>query len=110
MKQPAKEEVSVTKKRRTDEEGTSVATAVVSNSITPSGSTTPKPSGNGKGNGDGNGKKPRKSNTPFQRIKVGQIEFADERLRDNRFDARVSASYFVCGSWWDAMLNVRRGS
>ena len=96
-KTPAREGVSVTKKRKTDKQGTSVATAVISNTTAPSGSTTLKPSGNGKGNSDGNvnGKKARKSNTPFQRIKVDQITFSDERLRDNRFDARVSAFVLV---------------
>ncbi|EJF66167.1 SRP40, C-terminal domain-containing protein [Dichomitus squalens] len=52
---------------------------------------TPKSTGSGKNNGDGNGKKSRKSNTPFQRIKVDQVKFADERLKDNRFEARGAA-------------------
>ncbi|KAI9065387.1 hypothetical protein FKP32DRAFT_1567789, partial [Trametes sanguinea] len=54
-----------------------------------SASSTPKRNGNGK---EKNGKKPRKSNTPFQRIKPEEVKFADERLKDNRFEARVRAS------------------
>ncbi|KAH9832973.1 SRP40, C-terminal domain-containing protein, partial [Rhodofomes roseus] len=32
--------------------------------------------------------KPRKSNTPFQRIKTDNIQFVDDRLKDNAFDSR----------------------
>ena len=40
--------------------------------------------------GKKNGKAPRKSNTPFQRIKVDGVTFANEKLKDNSFAARVS--------------------
>jgi hypothetical protein len=35
---------------------------------------------------------PRKMNTPFQRIKLDEVEFVDPRLQDNSFDARVRFS------------------
>ena len=39
-------------------------------------------------------KQPRKSNTPFQRIKADTVSFADERLKDNSFHARVRCLHF----------------
>ncbi|KZT69762.1 hypothetical protein DAEQUDRAFT_709480 [Daedalea quercina L-15889] len=39
-------------------------------------------------NGNGKKGKPRKSNTPFQRIKADDIKFVDERLKDNTFESR----------------------
>ena len=41
------------------------------------------------------GKQPRKSNTPFQRIKIDGVTFADERLKDNSFAARVSSYIYI---------------
>ncbi|KAF8584087.1 hypothetical protein K439DRAFT_1346981 [Ramaria rubella] len=61
-----------TKKRRLSENGKAVATAVI---------TTASPALDSKLNG----KKPRKSNTPFRRIKAETVEFYDERLKDNAF-------------------------
>lgn len=86
----SKEEVSVTKKRRTDEEGASVTTAVHINVE----NTTVKFNGaqNGTSKSSGDGKKPRKQNTPFQRIKAEQVTFQDERLKDNSFESRVRYS------------------
>ncbi|KZT09766.1 uncharacterized protein LAESUDRAFT_646438, partial [Laetiporus sulphureus 93-53] len=52
------------------------------------------PGNNGNGNTNGknvnrNGKgKPRKSNTPFQRVKADGAKFDDVRLQDNRYEAR----------------------
>ena len=40
-------------------------------------------------------KQPRKSNTPFQRIKADTVSFADERLKDNSFHARVRSLHFL---------------
>ncbi|KAI0664736.1 SRP40, C-terminal domain-containing protein [Cubamyces menziesii] len=108
-----KDEVKVTKKRRTDEDGASVPTAVTHNareSETPnkSQSATPKPDGKHNGN-EKNGKKPRKSNTPFQRVKLEQVKFADERLKDNRFESRgASASDYGAKAARD--LIVTRGA
>ena len=50
---------------------------------------------NGKGKGNGKGK-PRKSNTPFQRVKADGIEFVDDRLKDNTFESRVRLSILRC--------------
>lgn len=87
-------DTKVVKKRRVSESGASVPSATVSTAQEPE---TPEaaasadtfrdgPNGNGR-NGNGKGK-PRKSNTPFQRVKPDTVQFLDERLRDNRFEAR----------------------
>jgi len=71
---------AITKKRRTDESGGSVPTSVLKQ---------PKaPNHHYKGKGSG---QPRNSNTPFSRIKVDEIKFADERLKDNTFESRKAA-------------------
>ena len=84
----AKEEVSVAKKRRTNEDGASVPTAVHNNERDPATNETATENGREKGK-NGNGKPPRKTNTPFQRIKPGTVSFADARLKDNSFESRV---------------------
>ena len=68
-----------TKKRRISESGNAVATAIATETSSPA------PNQSGKANGT----KPRKSNTPFQRVKADAVEFHDERLKDNAFVARV---------------------
>lgn len=98
----SKEQVSVTKKRRTDKEGASVPTAVSVN--VQNLDATPASSGDVNGNEkkrNGEGKKPRKANTPFQRVKADQVTFADPRLKDNRFESRVrrlAPTRMSCGS------------
>ncbi|GJJ12309.1 hypothetical protein Clacol_006550 [Clathrus columnatus] len=94
--------VKATKKRRLSESGQAVVTAVEEDIRSPS----PNSKQNGKSqindtsdnatpatpvNGNGHHKKPRKSNTPFQRIKAENIVFRDERLKDNTFLARGGA-------------------
>lgn len=72
---------AVSKRRRTDETGSSVVTSIVQQ---------PKASKlHQKGNGRG---KPRKISTPFSRIKVDEVQFADERLKDNTFGSRKAAA------------------
>ena len=62
------------------------------NSTNASGKVTPNGfGGDGKGKGKGP-KPPRKTNTPFQRVKPEDNKFLDERLKDNRFESRVSHS------------------
>ncbi|KAH9945807.1 SRP40, C-terminal domain-containing protein, partial [Epithele typhae] len=46
---------------------------------------------NGGGKKANGGKNPRKPNTPFQRIKVDQIAYSDERLMNNAFESRGAA-------------------
>ncbi|KAI0317576.1 SRP40, C-terminal domain-containing protein, partial [Amylostereum chailletii] len=64
-------------------------------------------------NGDSNGKQkggklPRKTNTPFQRIKADKVVFVDEKLKDNTFESRgVSANDY--GARASADLIVTRG-
>ncbi|KAI8989778.1 SRP40, C-terminal domain-containing protein, partial [Trametes punicea] len=70
---------------------------------------TPQPNGAQNGNGKSKEKKPRKSNTPFQRVKPDEVKFADERLKDNRFEARgASASDYGARAARD--LVVTRGA
>ncbi|KAI0373018.1 hypothetical protein BV20DRAFT_938852, partial [Pilatotrama ljubarskyi] len=69
---------------------------------------TPRPDGSQNGK-EKNGKKPRKSNTPFQRIKPEAVKFADERLKDNRFEAR-GASETDYGAKAARDLSVTRGA
>ena len=83
-----KEDLSVTKKRRTDEQGASVPTAVHVNANDAIAEADGTQNGNGKNRGDG--KKPRQPPARFQRIKMDKITFVDERLKDNSFDSRVS--------------------
>lgn len=71
---------AVTKRRRTDETGSSVTTSIIQQPKT----SNPHRKGNGQG-------QPRKTNTPFSRIKVDEIKFADERLKDNTFESRKGA-------------------
>ena len=72
---------AVTKRRRTDEIGNSVVTSIVQQ---PKASN-PHHKGNNKG-------QPRKTNTPFSRIKVDEVKFADQRLKDNTFESRKAAA------------------
>ncbi|KAH9981146.1 SRP40, C-terminal domain-containing protein [Lactifluus volemus] len=65
----------VTKKRRTNEEGSATVTATT---VTVSA------------NKVRGGKASRKSNTPFQRVKVEMTEYHDENLRDNTFESRAA--------------------
>ena len=88
---------AVTKRRRTDEAGSSIATSIIQQ---------PKPS-NPYQNKNGKGQS-RKTNTPFSRIKVDEIKFADERLRDNTFGSRKAATNDY-GSKANADLVVTRG-
>ena len=70
-----------------DEEGTAVVTAVVvDKDDEPSAQ-----NGVAKNKENKNNAK-RKTNTPFQRIKADEITFADERLKDNSFAAKVCVS------------------
>ena len=63
---------AVAKKRRTNETGNSVVTSTVQQHRIRN----PHQKGNGKG-------QPRKINAPFSMIKVDEVKFADERLKDN---------------------------
>ncbi|KAF8509687.1 SRP40, C-terminal domain-containing protein [Gautieria morchelliformis] len=66
--------VRAAKKQRVSGSGNAVATAVAAETYSPAPNQ--------------NGKRPRKSNTPFQRIKADAVEFHDDRLKDNGFVAR----------------------
>ena len=81
-------EETATKKRRTNEGGDAVVTATASASREVS--QTPA-----KGNDKKKGKQPREQGERFSRIKIDKVTFADERLRDNRFESRVRA----CFTW-----------
>lgn len=86
------------KKRRTDEGGSSVVTSVVhQRSVSDL-----RQGWNGRN-------KSRKTNTPFSRVKVGEIKFADERLKDNAFESRMAASNDY-GAKANADLVVTRGA
>ena len=89
---------AVTKRRRTDEAGSSVATSIIQQ---------PKPLRPHQ-NGDSKGK-PRKTGTPFSRIAVDKIKFADERLKDNTFGSRMAATNDY-GVKANADLIVTRGA
>lgn len=91
--------VKITKKRRLSDSGQAKITAVDEDSNTPLQAS--KRNGKSQAN-DNNGnaaatplldksgnKKPRKSNTPFQRIKQEEVVFHDDRLKDNTYMARV---------------------
>lgn len=86
------------KKRRTDERGSSVVTSVgYHHSVSDFSQRR-------------NGRNlPRKINTPFSRIKVGEIKFADERLKDNTFESRMATSTDY-GAKANADLVVTRGA
>ena len=71
---------AVTKRRRTDAAGSSVATSVIQQPKT----SIPHQKGNSKS-------QPRKNNTPFSRVKVDEVKFADERLKNNTFWSRGAA-------------------
>ena len=89
---------AVTKRRRTDEAGSSVATSVIQQPQT----SNPHQKGNGKS-------QPRKNNTPFSRVKVDEVKFADERLKDNTFWSR-GAAVNDYGARASADLIVTRGA
>lgn len=79
------EEVKVMKKRRTSISGTAVVTAVTTGAPVKEALKPILKS-----------KEPRKSNAPFQRIKANVISFADDKLKDNSFDAKVTFGGRVC--------------
>ncbi|KAI0950109.1 hypothetical protein AcW1_006073 [Taiwanofungus camphoratus] len=90
------DDVRVVKKRRVSDSGAAVPSATVSTTrdservegSKESAGADAKSSEDVDGkNGNGKGK-PRKSNTPFQRVKPEQVRFYDERLKDNRFESR----------------------
>ena len=89
---------AVTKRRRMDESGSSVPTSVLQQPK----AFNPHKKGNGKG-------QPRNSNTPFSRIKVDEVKFADERLKDNTFGSRKAAANDY-GAKASADLAVTRGA
>jgi len=89
---------AVAKRRRTDEAGSSVATSIIQQPKT----SNPHQKGDGKG-------QPRKSNTPFSRVKVDEVKFADERLKDNTFWSRGAAGNDY-GAKASADLIVTRGA
>jgi len=98
----AVENVVIThKKRRTDEAGASVITQSSTTTTTTAVASSGK---EGKG-----GKEARKTNTPFQRIKADDVVYADERLKNNRFEAKggVDGDY---GEKANADLIVTRGA
>ncbi|KZS90040.1 hypothetical protein SISNIDRAFT_458377 [Sistotremastrum niveocremeum HHB9708] len=66
----------VAKKQRTSETGVSVPTKVVSDDRNDSAVKSKRGAG------------PRKSNTPFQRIKAEEVVFHDARLQDNSFSTK----------------------
>lgn len=90
--------IVVTKKRRTNEAGSSIATSIVQQPKT----TNPRKNANSEG-------QPRKPNTPFSRIKIDEVKFADERLRDNTFGSRRAATNDY-GAKANADLMVTRGA
>ncbi|KAF9647617.1 hypothetical protein BDM02DRAFT_3145651 [Thelephora ganbajun] len=88
----------VTKRRRTDEMGNSVVTSIIQQ---PKRSY-PRQKGDGKG-------PPRKTNAPFSRIKVDEIKFSDERLKDNTFESRRATTNDY-GAKANADLIVTKGA
>ena len=89
---------AVTKRRRTDEAGSSVPTSIVRQPK----AFNPHRKENGKG-------QPPKTNTPFSRIKVDEVKFTDERLKDNTFESRKAAINDY-GAKASADLIVTRGA
>lgn len=86
------------KKRRTGEGGSSVVTSIVH-----------QQSVSDLRQGWNERNRSRKTNTPFSRVKVGEIKFADERLKDNAFESRMAASNDY-GAKANADLVVTRGA
>lgn len=72
--------IAVTKRRKMDEAGSSVPASIIRQPE----SFKPHRKGSGKG-------QPQKTNTPFSRIKVDEVKFMDERLKDNTFESRKAA-------------------
>jgi len=89
---------AVTKRRKTDETGGFVATSIIQQPK----SSNPHQKGDDKG-------QPRKTNTPFSRIKVDEIKFKDDRLKDNSFGSRKAAANDY-GAKASADLIVTRGA
>lgn len=87
---------TVTKRRRVDEAGSSVPASIVRQ---------PK-AFHRKENDKG---QPQKTKTPFSRIKVDEIKFTDERLKDNTFESRKAAVNDY-GAKASADLIVTRGA
>ena len=89
---------AVAKRRRTDEAGNSAVALIVQR---PKASNTHQ---------KGHRKSPpRRTNTSFSRIKVDEIKFADERLKDNTFESRKAAINDY-GTKANADLIVTRGA
>lgn len=89
---------AVAKRRRTDKIGNAVVTSI---------SRQPKVfNSHEKGN---SGDQPRRNNTPFTRIKVDEVKFADERLKDNTFESRKAAANDY-GAKANADLIVTKGA
>jgi hypothetical protein len=89
---------AVTKRRRMDEAGSSVTTSIIQQPETSNS--------HQKGSSKG---KPRKTNIPFSRIKVDEINFVDARLKDNTFESRKAAANDY-GAKASADLIVTRGA
>jgi hypothetical protein len=89
---------AVTKRRRTDEAGSSIPASIIRQPK----AFNPRQKGDGKG-------QPPKTNTPFSRIKVDEVKFTDERLRDNTFKSRKAAVNDY-GAKASADLIVTRGA
>jgi len=95
------------KKRRVDEIGASVVTQ---SSTIPSTTSSITVSVNGSIDSKENGKQgPRRTNTRFQRVKASEVTFADERLKNNAFNAKggTEGDY---GAKASADLIVTRGA
>ncbi|KAI0053883.1 hypothetical protein FA95DRAFT_1568234 [Auriscalpium vulgare] len=78
------EETKAVKKRRTGENGSSVVTATA----TPEPLRATESQGSAFQSKGGKGKPPRKSNTPFQRVKAEQTQIDHDELKDNSFESR----------------------
>ena len=90
--------IAVTKRRRTDEAGSSIPASIIRQPK----AFNPHRKGNGKGQAP-------KTNTPFSRIKVDEVKFTDERLKDNSFESRKAAANDY-GAKASADLVVTRGA
>lgn len=90
--------IAVTKRRRMDEAGSSIPASIIRQPR----AFNPHRKGNGKG-------QPPKTNTPFSRIKVDEVKFTDERLKDNTFESRKAAANDY-GAQASADLAVTRGA
>lgn len=86
-------EVKITKKRRLSDSGQAKITAIDEDVNTPAQDSKQNGKSQGKDTpAKSDNKKPRKSNTPFQRIKQEDVVFHDHRLKDNTYMARGGAA------------------